>query len=202
MVTARPRLVDLFCSAGGASMGYHLGGFDVVGVDLEPQPNYPFRFVQADALDFDLDGFDAVAASPPCQAYSSATKFYNGTSPDRHPDLLPATRDKLEAAGIPYAIENVPGAPMRSPVVVCGTALRMPLRRHRLFESNVAMLVPPCDHSIKAEVYPHGNPNAFKGYARDWARVMEIDWMTGRELAQAIPPAYTRLIGSYLLEAA
>jgi hypothetical protein len=114
----RPRLLDLFCGAGGAAVGYHRAGFDVVGVDINPQPRYPFEFHQADAMTFPLDGFDAIHASPPCQAYS------HGTPPDKrsnHPDLLDATRDRLNAAGLPWVIENVPRAPLRSPVILCGS---------------------------------------------------------------------------------
>src|SRR5512140_2399640 len=104
----KPILLDLFCGAGGAAMGYHRAGFDVVGVDIKPQPHYPFEFHQADALTFPLAGFDAIHASPPCQAYSAMRTTWNARND--HPDLLPPTRAMLEAANIPWVIENVPGA--------------------------------------------------------------------------------------------
>lgn len=221
----RPRLLDLFCGAGGAAVGYHRAGFDVVGVDLAPQPRYPFEFHQADALAFPLAGFDVVHASPPCQAYSPGRHMWKGRLPDdRHRqarDLLPAMRERLRDWGGVYVLENVPGAPLESPVVVCGRALGLGVKRHRLFESNALLLVPPC---------PRGHPghwvSVFGGSALDrtppgggaqradgtWpvmqrrkhvphreaAAAMGIDWMSRRELAQAIPPAYTLLVGAQL----
>lgn len=150
-MSARPRLLDLFCCAGGAGMGYYRAGFDVVGVDIAPQPHYPFAFHQADALDFLAEHgheFDAIHASPPCQLYST-TKYAhedNGT----HPDLLAPTRQALIECGIPYVIENVEGAPLIDPLTLCGSefGLRAPdvdglplaLRRHRLFESSVWLM--------------------------------------------------------------
>ena len=104
----RPRALDLFCGAGGASMGLSRAGFDVVGVDIEPQPEYPFDFVRADALTYPLDGFDFIWASPKCQRYSAATR--QSGNPEAHPDQVPAVRERLLAAGMPYAIENVMGA--------------------------------------------------------------------------------------------
>ena len=112
------RLLDLFCGAGGAAMGYHRAGFDVVGVDIKPQPHYPYEFIQADAMTYPLDGFDAVHASPPCQHYSMVVRNFGYA--DRHPDLLAATRDKLQRDGLPWVIENVPGAPMRADYRLCG----------------------------------------------------------------------------------
>src|SRR5512134_3964137 len=96
-----PRLLDLFCGAGGAAMGYHRAGFDVVGVDIKPQPHYPFEFYQADALTYPLDGFDAYHASPPCQRYSTITKYHGKEVTESHPDLLPTTRERLMLAGLP-----------------------------------------------------------------------------------------------------
>jgi DNA (cytosine-5)-methyltransferase 1 len=125
----RPRIADLFCKAGGAGMGYYRAGFDVVGVDIEPQPRYPFEFVQADALTFDLDGFDAYHASPPCQGFSAmkrATKV-------EHADLLTPTRARLLATGRPFVLENVEGAPLHEPWKLCGTQFGLKTRRHRLF---------------------------------------------------------------------
>lgn len=205
------RLLDLFCGAGGAGMGYHRAGFDVIGVDIHPQKNYPFEFVQADAMTFPLDGFDVIHASPPCQRYSQASKRWNGKAQE-HPDLVDAVRDRLETTGSAWVIENVPGSPLRDPVMLCGSMFGLGVRRHRLFESNVTLKAPgPCDHagqpkehwiydhgrwylSSVAHVYGHGGGKA-KG---DWAQAMGIHWMTNRELAQAIPLAYTEWIGRQL----
>src|SRR5512139_314282 len=146
-----PRILDLFCGAGGAAVGYHRAGFDVVGVDINPQPNYPFEFVQADALwalqqlqvgsllDYHLSDFDAIHASPPCQRYSTATKR-NGTELE-HPDLIGPTRELLQATGLPYVIENVVGAPLRDSILLCGSWFALGadgyrLKRHRLFETS------------------------------------------------------------------
>jgi hypothetical protein len=139
----RPRLLDLFSGAGGAGKGYADAGFEVVGVDHVPQPNYPFEFHQADALTFPLDGFDAIHASPPCPVHSSL----NGWSGDStEPDLVPQTRELLRATGLPYVIENIVGAPLEQPVMLCGQALGLRVRRHRLFETNFPVMVPQCQH--------------------------------------------------------
>jgi len=140
----RPVLLDLFCGAGGAAVGYHRAGFDVVGVDNRPQPHYPFPFVQADAMTFPLDGYDAIHASPPCQAYSVTRNLWSDRT---HPDLVDETRARLKAAGVPYMIENVPGAPLLNPVMLCGSSFGLDVRRHRLFESNVLLLALPCAHA-------------------------------------------------------
>ena len=210
---ARPRLLDLFCGAGGAAMGYHRAGFEVVGVDLHPQPRYPFRFVQADALEFPLEGFDAVHASPPCQRDSIASRRWNGR-PESHPQLIPPTRERLLGAGVPYVIENVPGAALIEPIRLCGSSFGLGVRRHRLFELGGFRFdpVPACDHASQPPRYPiydHGRWYLSRvvhvfGYGGgkskgDWPNAMGIDWMTLRELAQAIPPAYTELIGSRLI---
>jgi DNA (cytosine-5)-methyltransferase 1 len=264
----RPRLLDLFCGAGGAAMGYDRAGFDVVGVDNRPQPNYPFEFVQADALDvlgqwcddrqpvqvadrgddrvsdlvggagvgvgrFDIQvdedltghdappvgvtagssiagiwcqGFDAIHASPPCQAFSDLRHRTQGD----YPDLIAATRDLLQATGLPYVIENVEGAPLENPTVICGSSLGLgaggrQLRRHRLFETNFPLLVAPCVHQGQAVgVYGTGGGGQMtRGFkARGVAEAREAlgtPWMTLAECAQAIPPAYTELIGHQLL---
>jgi DNA (cytosine-5)-methyltransferase 1 len=128
---SRPRLLDLFCGAGGAAVGYHRAGFDIVGVDIHPQPRYPYEFHQADAMTWPLDGYDAIHASPPCQLYSISTVMHDRS---QYPDLLDATRTRLMATGAVYVIENVPGAPLRNWVQVCGSGLGMVrIRRHRRF---------------------------------------------------------------------
>src|SRR5215467_701837 len=128
----RPRLLDLFCGAGGAAMGYHRAGFDVVGVDIKPQPRYPFTFIQADAMTFPLEGFDAIHASPPCQAYIRSGMY----DKSRHPDLLPPVRCQLERSDVPWVIENVPGAPMRVDLKLCGCMFGLGVARQRWFETS------------------------------------------------------------------
>jgi DNA (cytosine-5)-methyltransferase 1 len=214
----KPRLLDLFCGAGGCSVGYHRAGFDVVGVDINPQPRYPFEFHQADALTFPLDGFDAVHASPPCQAHTAMGVMWNAR---KHPDLVAATRARLIDAGVPYVIENVVGAPLDNPVQVCGAALNLgtdshALARHRLFECSFPVMVPPCAHGSMPTIGVYGDhardrrrvpgaPNPERGmqFGADLGlqlarEAMGIDWMSWREISQAIPPAYTEHIGGYL----
>lgn len=138
----RPKLLDLFSGAGGAAMGYYRAGFDVIGVDLKPQPHYPFEFIQADALDYVATNgwrYDAIHASPPCQVHSTITP-----NKSKHLDLIPVTRYWLETLGLPYIIENVGGArkALRNPFMLCGSQFNLKVYRHRLFESNVMVLVP------------------------------------------------------------
>lgn len=191
-------------------MGYHLAGFEVVGVDISPQPLYPFTFIQTDALTYAASHaweFDAIHASPPCQAHSSITKTA-GTQ-NEHVDLIPCTRFFLESFGLPYVIENVPGAEkaLKNPIQVCGTSLGCLVIRHRLFESNVMLFGTHCQHD--RPVVKHGRkPNRETQYAAvtghfsdvEYAKTaMGINWMGQRELAQAIPPAYTEWIGCQLM---
>jgi len=209
----RLRLLDLFCGAGGASAGYHAAGFDVVGVDHRPQPDYPFPFIQADALTVDLSGFDVVAASPPCQRWSTGTPLERRAD---HPDLIDPVRQRLRAAvaapGGPwaYVIENVPGAPLHEPVTVCGDTLRLGVRRHRLFESNAPLRGTPCWHDradLPVAVYgtynQHSRARREAGVpapSTEIARAaMGIDWMPWPALTQAIPPAYTFWLGVQLV---
>jgi DNA (cytosine-5)-methyltransferase 1 len=221
-----PRLLDLFCGAGGCSVGYARAGFEVVGVDIEPQPNYPYEFAMAHALHSlehliesgAVSRYDAIHASPPCQAYSVATKAWNGRIKRAdHADLVGPTRDLLKASGLPYVIENVPGAPLENPIQLCGSSFGLAVRRHRLFESNVPMMAPACAHHLQAErKYPPTRSDrtnlspvvsvfgAGGGRAKNaelWAEAMGIDWMSKPELAQAIPPVYTEHVGGYLLAA-
>lgn len=209
----RPRLLDLFCGAGGCSVGYHRAGFDCVGVDNRPMPRYPFEFLQADALEVLADreflaGFDAIHASPPCQAYtqSSLSQRITGTE---YPDLLALTREILMAQAKPWVIENVPGAPMRPDFKLCGCVVGLKhLKRERWFETSWRgfQLRPPCHHPDPIiSVVGHGTPSWMRGrfYGRDphmadRVAAMGIDWMNRGELAQAIPPAYAEFIGEQL----
>lgn len=220
----KPRLLDLFCCEGGAAVGYARAGWEVVGVDIAKQPRYPFEFHQADALEFPFDGFDAIHASPPCQAYS-ITKHTHGVE---HPDLIGSTRARLVASGLPYVIENVPGAPLLNPVCYCGANMGritvdddgtlLVLKRHRLFESNIALLVPWCGCAyMKSRGYriagAYGGGSRDKTYAREvrkggytpskqrQAELIGCGHMTLHGLAQAVPPAYTEHIGRQLLAA-
>ena len=203
----KPRLLDLFCKAGGAAMGYHRAGFEVVGVDIEPQPHFPFEFHQADALTFPLEGFDAYHASPPCQGYSICQNF---TKHD-YPQLLDAVRDRLTSTGAPFVIENVMGAKkyMENPLMLCGTMFGLRVIRHRLFETHPLIYFPlaACAHQYKTakqgyapkeNEYYCGTGNC--GGAAAARKAMGIDWMNRDELSQAIPPVYTEFIGKYMLE--
>ena len=194
-------------------MGYHRAGFEVIGVDIKKQKRYPFKFIQADALeiladkDF-LNQFDAIAASPPCQTHSITQHLRNaqGKSTDKV-DLIPQTRQALKDLGKPYIIENVPGAPLINPVILCGSAFELKVRRHRHFESNINLVGSICNHKLQ------GRPVGIYGSMRDeipnggktadtieQAReAMGIDWMIWGELVEAIPPAYTQYLGKQLL---
>jgi DNA (cytosine-5)-methyltransferase 1 len=204
----KPRLLDLFCGAGGAAMGYHRAGFEVVGVDIKPQPRYPFEFHQADAMTYPLEGFDAIHASPPCQRYTMAQNAAKNAS--AHPDLVDPVRARLATAGVPWVIENVVGAPLRNAITLCGLAFGLCVKRHRLFESNQMLLAPPCpSHDVDYYVIfghevrnrRHGEKAGRKNRIAEGRKAMGIDWMTRGELSEAIPPAYTEFIGKQLLEA-
>jgi DNA (cytosine-5)-methyltransferase 1 len=206
----KPRLLDLFCGAGGAGMGYNLAGFDVVGVDIEPQPNYPFEFHQADALEYlakYYKNFDVIHASPPCQRYSRITKL-NG-SPEDHPDLLQSSIDALKATGKPYIVENVPGAPLTNYLMLCGTMFGLRVFRHCLFVTDPQIFFSPmsCNHfdrscnggKNKDQYHPEAEFITVTGSVHPIAKAkkaMGIDWMNRSELVQAIPPAYTLYIGN------
>jgi DNA (cytosine-5)-methyltransferase 1 len=205
------RLLDLFCGAGGAGMGYHLAGFDVVGVDIKPQPRYPFEFHQADALDYSLDGFDAVHASPPCQEHSQLATFRLGHDTGW---MLPVILERFRNSRRPYVVENVMGARPLMPgaLMICGASLGLAtngyaLRRHRLFASNTFLMGPGCACPPRTlGVYGNGGGRRPPGHSKGWTAsraeskaLMGIDWMTRGELAQAIPPAYTRFIGEQLI---
>jgi hypothetical protein len=191
-------VLDLCCGGGGFSAGLHAAGFDVIGVDIEAQPHYPFDFVKADALDVDLRGFAAIVASPPCQRWSVATPPNRRQS---HPDVLTPLRERLIASGVPWVMENVPGAPMRRPIQLCGTTLRLGVRRHRLFESSVPLAGTPCLHDSDAPpigVYgTHGGQDGSVDVSTARA-AMGISWLPWDSLAQSIPPVYGLWIGMQL----
>jgi DNA (cytosine-5)-methyltransferase 1 len=200
----KPRLLDLFCGAGGCSVGYARAGFDVVGVDINPQKNYPFEFVQADATEYPLDGFDAIHASPPCQDHMQTPHRKHGTG-----WMLPHTRDRLLEQFSPWVIENVPGAPMRPDIKICGCQVGLELRRERWFETSweAFSLAEPHHHPHPVvSVVGHGTPTwvreklGFNPTIAHYRAAMGIDWMNRDELSQAIPPAYTELIGHQLMQ--
>jgi DNA (cytosine-5)-methyltransferase 1 len=176
-------------------MGYHRAGFDVVGVDIKPQPRYPFEFVQADAMTYPSDGFDAQHASPPCQDYSRAMRHFSSGQPR----LIDPVRRLLDAAGLPWVIENVPGAPMRVDLKLCGCMFGLGVGRERWFETSWREfdLRPPCYHPVPV-IKCNGGGGPRRNMA-DRVAAMGIDWMTRDELSEAIPPAYTEHIGARLL---
>lgn len=226
---SRPRLLDLFCGAGGAAMGYARAGFDIVGVDITPQPRYPFTFVQADVFELltggitDWTGIDAVHASPPCHGHSSLASIHGDRNNTNW--MLGAIRERLETSGLPWVIENVPGAPMPGAITLCGTEFGLTaldsddvtlyLKRHRLFESSVPIWGAGGCSCKRATI--GGNYGGGWGGSRARERLragrrggyvpqmpqreqlMGIDWMQRDELAEAIPPAYTQFIGEQLL---
>jgi DNA (cytosine-5)-methyltransferase 1 len=221
----KPRLLDLFCGAGGAAMGYHRAGFDVVGVDIMPQPNYPFEFVQADALGViedianiasapSIHGYAAIHASPPCQFATTLEALQDRV----YVNLIPETRRLLKTTGLPYVIEHVVGARhwLHEPFRLCGSSFGLDVWRHRLFETNWPSMgmVPPCSHSEYGDPIDvtgtgarrlddrpdGGGGNSRKPRHLEEAReAMGFGWMNRRELSQAIPPAYTAFVGTQLL---
>jgi DNA (cytosine-5)-methyltransferase 1 len=217
----KPVILDAYCGAGGVTRGLEEAGFEVVGVDIADQPNYcGAEFVQADALEFlgrviEDEGIClgrklvGIHASPPCQAHSTLKAV---TQHIDHPELVGPTRLLLERTGLYYIIENVPGAPLVEPTMLCGSAFGLDVRRHRMFETNFPLMSPGCAHGAQAkrfDVFEHGEWRKSPtvpvygvggGKAKEhWAEAMGIDWMTHDEMAQAIPPAFTRHIGEALL---
>lgn len=215
----RPKCLDLFCCAGGAGMGYYLAGFDVVGVDIEMQPEYPFEFIQADAIKYVKEHgheYDFIHASPPCQHF---TKYNNCRKnlKEKYEDLIEPTRQALIESSKPYVIENVVGAPLLNPITLCGSMFGLDVRRHRLFESNMDLEQPKCKHEIwQPNRYPGGRSRE-RGNAKVLCRGtievgrwnipietqktgMGIDWISNlRKLSESIPPAYTKFIGEQVV---
>jgi len=222
----RPRLLDLCCGCGGCSAGYHRAGFDVVGVDIVRQPDYPYPFRLGNALTYPLDGFDVVHASPPCKAHTEMGTIHRGRrqaalfDAHEHGDILVATLERLRAwaadTGGVWVIENVPGrgdnrTPMPADsVTYCGSSFGLRVRRHGLFASNVVLAAPACRHAEQGQpvgVYGHGGGDSDRPGIRgikvaraEAAAALGIDWTTWQpSLSQAIPPAYTEHIGRQLL---
>lgn len=212
----KPILLDLFCCAGGAARGYADAGFDVVGVDIAPQPHYPYPFIQADALEYlttaNLSRFSAIHASPPCQGYTRARHIQGR----EHPMLIDETRKRLCRTGLPWVIENVEDAPMPHYLMLCGTHFGLRVYRHRQFETSHMMFAPgPCSHPhalLPGYVCIYGDVvrgtqkghtgNHYQRYGIATGRAaMGIDWkMSQRELSECIPPAYTQYIGQFLMQ--
>lgn len=203
---SRPKLLDLFCCQGGASAGYVAAGFEVTGVDLEPQPRYPYEFVQGDALAFLIANgheFDAVHASPPCQAHTLAQRIQGNA----HPELISPTRQLLRALGVPFVIENVPGSPLEGPVELCGAMFGLRTYRHRLFEASFPLEGPP--HPVHAGVTVKMGRALRVG---DWYHAvgnfsnvpyvradLGVPWMSRDGIRECIPPAYAEFVGKQLL---
>lgn len=207
----RPRLLDLFAGAGGAAYGYMLAGFDVTGVDIKPQPRYRGNaFVQADALEYVAQHgheFDAIHASPPCQRYTVAQNAAKNAP--AHPDLVAPVRELVAGTGKPYIIENVVGAPLLQPTLLCGLSFGLNVRRHRLFETNFFVMAKSCQcrnqdyyvifgHEVRNR--RHGQAAGRKNSIKEGRKAMGIDWMTRGELSEAIPPAYCEFIGRQLMD--
>jgi DNA (cytosine-5)-methyltransferase 1 len=206
------KLLDLFCGAGGASAGYAAVGFEVHGVDLKHGKRYPYTYVRADVLDVlrdknYLDQFDVIHASPPCQTHSITQHLRNAQGKTTSKlDLIPETRAALIESGKPYIIENVPGSPLINPIQLCGSSFGLKVRRHRLFESNMALIGSLCNHKLQGRpigVYGSLNDEIPKGGKTattiDEARnAMGISWAIWTELVEAIPPAYTKYLGGQL----
>lgn len=220
----RPRILDLYCCAGGAAVGYERAGFEVVGVDIAPRPNYPFRFVQMDAIEylsfnasFFRNEISAVHASPPCQSKCALTVGTNEAMGwgAEHVDLVPPTRRALLALGLPYVIEQPNGrAQIRRDVRLCGEMFGLDVLRHRNFELGGWTMPNPrhVKHRGYVRGWRHGvyrdgpylaayGAGGGKASVPEMRKAMGIDWTDVREeLTEAIPPAYTEHIGRALLE--
>jgi site-specific DNA-cytosine methylase len=220
---SRPRLLDLFCGAGGAAMGYHNAGFDVTGLDIDAQPDYPFEFIQMNAIKGLAEliagpikwRFDAIHASPPCQWSSNLSRGTNHAkrSAGQYVNLIPVTRELLKLTGLPWVIENVQGAEVRRDLTLCGEMFGLEVLRHRYFEVDGFDAAAPghVRHRGRVQGWRHGTyfdgpyfavygDGGGKGSVEEWQRAMGIDWTGSRySLAEAIPPAYTEHIGRQLM---
>lgn len=205
---SRPRLLDLFCGAGGASMGYHCAGFDVVGVDIKAQPRYPFTFHQADAMTFPLDRFDAVHASPLWYRFTAlcASRGFRADDPD---DVTPIY-DRLKASGLPFVVESGTLGPLKDVHLFCGPAHGLEVIRHMYFASNVPLEAPPCAcvrggaasglYVAYKGSYGKGRINPPRRSRKEWKAAAGVPHMTWQEAHLTVPPAYTQFIGQQLLQ--
>ena len=206
---SRPKLLALFCSAGGDSMGYHRAGFDVTGVDIEPQPRYPFKFIQADAFEFFAKHgheFDIVVGGPMCRDHTPLTSVAGFTGTGWQ---LAATEKMFVESGMPYVLENVPASPLKADIVLCGGMFGLRTYRHRKFKSNIPLTAPEHPKHViltatkqRRKRWDEGWHVSITGDVGTYVgpEAMGIDWMNGNELSQAIPPAYTEHIGRQLIE--
>ncbi len=210
--SSKPRALDLFCGAGGATRGLQLAGYHVTGIDLAASPRYPGEaFLQADALEAPLEGYDFIWASPPCQAFTAYKRRSGHVRPREN--LIPAVRERLSGLTTPWVIENVAGAPLKNEpqlffwpqksVMLCGSMFGLEVRRHRFFESNFPIRQPQCAHP-KVPKYAGAANRKNQRYTVEvgvWRiplavqqQAMGIDWMTLSELSQSIPPAFSQYI--------
>lgn len=200
------KALDLFCGAGGASMGLYQAGFEVVGVDFQYQPNYPCKFLEDDVFNLELEWirkFDFVWASPPCQMFTAYAR--NNEHVGKYPDLIGDVRKLLKNAEVWWVIENVPGASLRNYIKLCGSSFGLDIRRHRIFESNFWIQPVRCRHGWQKPRFPCATN---RNYLRKTVEIgvwripletqrkaMGMDWMNRLELSQAVPPAYSKYIG-------
>jgi DNA (cytosine-5)-methyltransferase 1 len=213
------KLLDLFCGAGGAAVGYSRAGFDdITGVDIVNQPRYPYKFIQADALEYLREHgkeYDVIHASPVCKGYSQLSGLWQDRE---YPDDISVLRELLIATGKPYVIENVVGAPLKDYVMLCGSMFGLRVYRHRLFECNPPITFAPrsCNHwgkasgnkAVKNEKRTTPNLTDFDiltitghDFILEDAKIaMGIDWMQQSEISQAVPPAYTEWIGKQMIQ--
>lgn len=199
----KPIAIDLFCCAGGAAMGLSRAGYHVIGVDIDPQPRYPFPFIQADVMSMDFRGFDLIWASPPCQQFC---RLRTREDLSGYPDLIEPVRAKLIASGVPYVMENVPEAPLRKDLVLCGAMFGLRSYRHRHFECSFPIAQPEHPKHLvrvnrrgenRKQHWANGGFMTITGDVGVYCGLgaMGIDWMSGNEMSEAIPPAYAEYIG-------
>lgn len=214
----RLRALDLFCGAGGAAAGLQRAGFEVTGIDIADQPRYPFEFLQGDVSQAFIRHqasditerlpafwFDLIWASPPCQGRTAYRRRPGHVAPVDTDRMIASTRALLRSTGVPYIIENVPGAPLESPVLLCGSMFGLDVRRHRLFECSFPVLAPACRHDLQRGSFPQATNRVNRRKTVEvgvWRipletqrHAMGIDWMNLEELSEAIPPAYSEFLG-------